>query len=517
MVLRRTSGVLRRRSGGLASATPRQAASSLTLNEIAAKDRQALQRDLGVTTAFVTFTGSYTGNPVGLEWRLYNPATSAAWTPWTPATSPSFTGSQFSAGALLPSTLEPLEFQVRDATDPSITAACARKFGVGEHVLLIGQSNMAFLSQSTTGKYPTGGKGSYTTAATFSGTTLTSLAYKRLGSYNDALPPGTVWGSPGYPDPPNVESGSTSADGIIHMANYLSTALGCMVTISNYAVTGSKISQWQPGTAGSAYDKALQAMAASGSKPRTIYYLQGEDGELAGYQAALQSMLAGLQNDTGYGANLRFGLVFVGPSAGYNTDPNWMSVIRQAELGFLAANAGTPGVFCGGSAIDANLAGASNIHFDGLSQARQGKRYAKSAAARILGTGDGGSGPKLLSGTRSNVTVTAKFQHALGTLLKDAAGGDGSSVPLQGFRFYDGGASGAQISYTATRITGPDTVDFTLASAPVGALTMDFGLMNAPYGATTALAAVLVDNDTVPGDTYGLPCRPSAAITVTGA
>jgi hypothetical protein len=505
-----SSGRMRLRNGKLSLRTAPSsnggsggggAATALAVAEIVPLDRTLLQRDVGVTTVTKTVTGTYAGSPSALQWRLYNKTTSTAWTSW--ATLPvSFSGGAFSADIALPSTLEPLTFQIRDGVDNSITAECTKRFGVGEHVLCIGQSNMAFLAQSTY-QYPTGGKSSYTFMAS---------AWHRLGNINDALPPNLLNGQAGYPGA-NSESGSSRADGIVYFANYLSAALGCMVAISDYAVPGSAISSWQPNATNNNMDKALQAMTASGGGGfGTVLWLQGEDGELANYQSQLQNVMTGCQAFTGRGNSLNFGPIFTGPSNGYNADANWMSTIRQSILGFLAANSGVAGVFCGGSAVDCNLAGTSNIHFDAISQARQGKRYAKAVGGKLLGVANAGAGPKIVSASRSGLSVVVTFQHALGTALVDGAGGNGAS--LQGFRFFDAGAGGAQIGYTASSITSATTVTFTLASLPTGVLSMDFGMANAPFGGATAPATVLYDNDVVPGDTLGLPLQPKAAFAV---
>ncbi len=171
----------------------------------------------------------------------------------------------------------------------------------------------------------------------------------------------------------------------------------------------------------------------------------------------------------------------------------------------MAANAGT---YLAPSVI--HLAIGDSVHRTPTSMGIEGKQLAKLMAAQDAGISK--PGPKITSATRSGLDVTGNIAH-VGTLA-DGTGGTGAG--LLGFRLFDSGIVGADKSaaFTMSGIVG-STVLMVLGSEPLGTLTMDFGMANLPFGSSTpAAAAVLYDNDIVPGHTLGLALQPCAAITV---
>lgn len=382
--------------------------------------------------------------------------------------------------------------------------------GVG----MIGQSNMVHLSAETgTSHY-------YTTnplAKRWAAGALTNIGWCDLTGH---VAPGTaysVWGSSPYAS--GFTHNPPGGDGICNFVNQVAGTTNAALTTFEYAVIGSSIQTWIDDGTSNNWKAFHDAVVASGKPLTHVIWLQGEDNANQGttsaqYQSYLRQLHNQLLSLSGVSASqFYFGIVVLGPGTTYAPE-GAMGVIRQAQLAYVA-NATNVGAYIAGVATDSNLAGDA-IHFDDPSQARMGLRYAKTVNAWAKG-GAGAQGPKIPTNgaNRSGVTVTVTVQHAGGTALKDGAGG--TAAPALGFRFFDAGAAGAQIAYTASSITGPNTIQLTLASTPVGALTMDFGMANAPFGGTTAPASVIYDNDTVPGDTLGLPLQPCAAITVTGS
>lgn len=389
-------------------------------------------------------------------------------------------------------------------------------------VALNGQSNMVFLSTANSNyrstdalvrRWADGG-------------------FHALGAYDPAglVPPGTSyfgaggWGSNtsmvGY-TPQDFHSDHWG-DGVVSFVNALAAATKKPLNIYEYAASGMPIETWLDD--GTSNNWKRFATAAAGQKLNGTVWYQGESNlgnAISYYKGNLGTVH--IQHVTFSGmaqADFYFGIVLLGPGVNFNsTDPESAARIRQAQLEYIRD---TPGAYLIASAADMTLnaandpsvGGDNQIHITNAAQLRMPARYAKSLALWQAGTPVKWPGPKISAANRIGLNVTVTTSGGTGA-LKDGAGGNGSAA--LGFRFFDGGANGAQIAYTAPSINGLNTIQLTLASAPVGSLTMDYGMAQAPFGVPTLLASCIYDSDTVPGDTTGLPLIPCAPIIVTVA
>jgi hypothetical protein len=485
------------RNGGLALATgvavaapaPGTPATSIALAE-PLKDRHVFQR-VGTSKA-VPVTVNFTGSPSLIQARSIDEATGNPVTAWaTIATSPSGTSC---TGSI---TVPQGSWSKIQVTDGTTIVTGTKRFAVGARFATIGQSNMYFLGTSGTGIYPLSDK---RTAA------YIASAFKLLGNQKAGFAPGTPFGGAGgYGDGSTVESGTFQGDGLIRMANRLADQLGCVVLFLHYAVTGSSIEQWQTG--GNCWEPFKTAALEIDGDFEQATWLQGENNtgtSMATYKVNLGNLLGNLWALTGRGAsNFRLGVVGLGPAINYFGAEGNGGLVRKTQLEFVAENAAN-GVYYSSTAHDADLNG-DNVHFTAFSHVRQGYRYAQG----ILVPGSV-AGPKITGATRSGTTITVNVQHNRGTALLDGAGGNGSA--LLGWRVFD---NGVQMAAPTTAIFG-NAIRLTLASTPTGPVTLDYCMTNLPFGSTRNLASVVYDNDTVPGDTLGLPLQPCTVINVTG-
>jgi len=455
--------------------------------------------------------GTYSGSPYKIQARACpagtDPAAGAVAYPWQIlALNP--TGGTFAGNISVPQGDDWI-MQVRDGTNHALSASGTHAFGVGIVIGLLGQSNMENSFSSIFG-WPLGSPHALVKSST---TTL-----QRIGAIKDSFPPSTL--SPTYVSWDSI--GSTDArdhgNAIVIMANDLVAANNdCPVVLLTYAASGTTSAQWQPG--GAYLNAFFTGLDSVGGDCEAVIWLQGETDAQTGvsaatYQSNLQAIFDAIKAHTGRSSGFHFGTVVVGPamaSAGawgsaWATEGN-LAPIRKAQLDFVAANAGG-GAFLAGTDIDGNLAGASAVHIDQTSLFRQGRRYTEALKRRFAGAANGIEGPAIASASRSGTTITVSINQHGGTALQDGAGGSGGS--LQGFRVFDGGTP-ATISSTA--ISG-NTVVLTLAATPTGTVTLDYAMANAPFGSTTAAAAVLYDNQSIPGDSLGLPLQPRQLLTV---
>lgn len=351
-------------------------------------------------------------------------------------------------------------------------------------------------------------------------------------------PPGTsYYGANGYGNnPANIVRGGTSVgDAVAYFVNHVTAATNIPIVFYGYASIGTSIEQWVDSTPTSgdgigsglwtAFANAVKA-DPGGAGLNSAIWRQAENNlgtPKDVYKAAmrrLHNLYLALAGMTGRPQDFYFGIDLMGPSNGYGGYPvtgNDCAVIRQAQLEYIAENIGA---HLAASSTDSSLTdtvpnkynGDGGIHISQASWERLALRDAKSLAAWAKGSGAGAQGPKIVGAVRTGIYVDVTVQHSGGTVLKDGAGGAGSSA--MGFRFFD---KWSPIACTPVGITGPNTIRMMLASAPAGVLTMDHAMANLPYGVTVDPKTVIYDNDTVPGDTIGLPLQPCAPITVTGS
>lgn len=412
------------------------------------------------------------------------------------------TGGTFSASLSVPQG-DGLVVQVRDAIDHAVGSTGTHSFGVGAIIALLGQSNMENMFSSVNG-WPLGSPSALGKRGTD--------AIQRLGAIKDTYPPSTLSPVYGSWDSQGSADVNYHGNGLVIMANDLVSYLGCPVLMMDYAISGTSVTQWQPGQ--TYLTSLLTALAAVGGDMEAAIWLQGEADSAtqmssATYQTQLTNTLNAIKSATGR-ATLPFGVVMVGAAVnGSSWAPveGTMGAIRKAQIDFVAANTSS-GAYLAGTDIDGNITGAETVHIDQTCLFRQGRRYTEAVKRNLAGATYNIEGPVIASASHSGNVVTVNVTQRGGTVLKDGAGGSGSS--LQGFRVYDGG-SPATISSTA--IIG-NTITLTLASSPAGTVTMDYAMMNLPFGKDRVLSSVCYDNQTIPGDTLGLPLQPKPLFTV---
>jgi hypothetical protein len=375
---------------------------------------------------------------------------------------------------------------------------------------LIGQSNMQFMSDGD-------GSSHYYNTYPQTRRSVDGVHHPVYGvDLTGTYPPGTPYFNGGWGNSTSKDMYGRPGDGVTTFVNKLYESTTSNVLIYEYAVQGTSIQQWMddfPAGPGNCWIPFATAVKADADGINSAIWLQGESnagttkGDYKAFLRRLHNQLLTLSGKAA--ADFYFGLVILGPGTTAWSAEGTLGEIRKAQLEYIADPANV-GAYLAGVATDMNLAG-DGIHFNEVSRARMGARYAKALTAWQKG-GAGAQGPKIASATRSGQGVTVTVQHAGGTSIKDGAGGTGTGA--LGFRFFD---NGAPLAYTASSVSGPNTISLTLAAAPTGVLTMDYAMAGAPFGGTTAPASVIYDNDTVLGDTTGLPLQPCAAITVTGS
>lgn len=443
--------------------------------------------------------GSYTGPATRIQARACPAGTGltaleSTYPFSTVVTNP--TGGTFSASLSVPQG-DGLVVQVRDAIDHAVGSTGTHQLGAGSYIGLWGQSNMEQMFDSPSSGTPTGGPSAL-------GQTAVS-ALQRIGVINDAFPPSTL--SPVYGTYTSYGApGDMHMHGLppVYMANDLVAALGCPVALLLRAVSGSSINDWQ---AGQAYmNAALAGLTAVGGDCEAVIWLLGETDASTGmsaatHQAKLQNVFDTIRAATGRSV-FPFGVVIVGPATdAWALAPERMGPIRKAQLDFIAANAAN-GAFNCGTDIDGDITG-STVHLTSASYLRQSYRYTEAIKRKFSGAAYGIEGPAITSASRSGNVITVNVQQHGGTALV----GTGQ----QAFRVFD---DGTPVAIDSSSVVG-NTITLTLASTPSGVVTADYAMANAPFGPTTTPDEVCYDNQTIPGDTLGLPLQPKPLFTVT--
>lgn len=413
-------------------------------------------------------------------------------------------------------------WQMRDSVKTGIAATGVNRFGVGEVVLWIGQSNNVQALEAVV-NYPSGDPRFVEYVDT--------KELRRAGTYADYKPPNTHYsgGGQGYGDAWKQYGSGTRGDCFVFFGNLLSQGRNVPVLIVPRSYGGTSMATWL--AAGGLLETAITAVNEIGGDCGMAIWYQGEaNADAATSEASYRSSLGQLHNRlmTAFGRNAsNFKLGIVALSAISNstyTDGTETQVpaIRRAQIGY--ANE-TPGAFLAGTGCDFYTSDA--VHLSKASQNIAGRRRVKSAL-HALGVGNDGAGPRIAGASRSGLTVDVAIQHTGGTNLADGIGGTGADA--RGFRFFD---NGAPLAHTVVGIVNPTTIRLTLAAAPAGVLTMDYANTNAPFHAdpndsrVPAVAAwIIYDNAYYHGSsvtapfalsTVGCPLQPCGLITVTGA
>lgn len=468
-------------------------ASSITVTDFT--DQQVFQR-VGTSKA-ITVSGTYGGSPSGIQARAVPHGTALGSTsyPWTTIdAAPS--GGTFAA----PLTVTQggwYNIQVRD-TAASVSAGGSNKWGVGIVIALLGQSNSANMF-SDSNLFPSGDS----RAIAFK-----SAGYNRIGYIADGYAAGTpfsVYSAGTW----SAGLASIKGDALTYFANRLVATMSMPICVLPYSVGGSTIDTWLPGT-GANWTTFAAAAAGAGSDFESCIWLQGESDantSMATYKTRLAAVHAGLLALNGRSASaFAFGVVPLGSCYDVWKPAGTFGPVRQAHLEYVA---GATGAYIVNSALDADL-GGNQVHYTNASYKRQGLRWAEWASRVGAGTPGTMQGPTITSATRSGATVTVNIAQHGGSALVDGSGGSGPA--LAGFRVYDGASL---MTISSTSISG-GTVTLNLSATPSGAVTMDFAMKNFAFDADPPVAASIVyDNQSIPGDTRGLPLQPCPTITVT--
>lgn len=454
--------------------------------------------------------GTCAGNPSAIQARVVDATTLAEVTAWaTVATNPA--GDVWTGQISVPQGSW-YKIQVRDGGNFALSAQSSNKFGVGIVMALIGQSNMVNFNETSFGfaGYPL----SHPSVVEFE--PLNSPTFRKLGRLTSGTyyAPGTVASVYGAN---YTNSGGFQGDGYVFLMNIMADELGVPVAAFERAAGGQAISTWMSGQPN--WTTFTNTLTAAGGDCEIAIWYQGESNSgtsKASMLSSLATLHGQLHTATGRdSSNFHFGIVSLGPASAASSysgsSDTKIGVTRSAHVEY--AN-NTAGAFYVTGMQD--VATSDGIHVNAEGYNRAGRRWPKSVVARLKGQMK--CGPRITSATRSGTTVTVNLQHTGGTSLMDGAGGTGTA--LTGFQFFDAGAGGVAISYTATSITGATTVQITLASEPVGALTMSYAMQNAPHNSPAneagnfVPASALYDNDLTFNSTKGMLLQPLEAITV---
>lgn len=482
------------------------AATVITLVDID-KNQRTFQRD-SANKKSIAVLGTSDGT-APIQARALDADTGAVIVDWTTVATPA--AGTFAGSLDVQASRKAHRLEVRDAINHAVTAAGVNRFFVGAIWLKVGQSNTVNMP-TTPHNYPLGSKSSIE---------YKGGAFMRVGNINDAFPPNTRglgYVAGGYPSSTR-DAGSRLGDAWVYIVNLMSEALGVAVCLVECATGGQSIDYWMNGAAG--WTNLTTNLAAVGGdcEGATLYQGESDSGmAYATYLSKLGTLQSQLHVATGRNAaTFKMGIVSLGAvslASSYSGASDTKTGKTRSAQAYFAHN--TPGAFFAASNHDCKT--SDGVHVVKDSYAALGPRIGQSAAA-AYGLGLSGAGPHVTSATRSGVTVTVNLVHAGGTALLDGAGGNGAA--LTGHRFFDAGAADAQIAYTTSLIVG-DTLQFTLASEPVGVLTYDYAMTNAPHSSdpTTSqtdpvFASCVYDNVPLINNPRGCPLQPCAAITVT--
>lgn len=410
-------------------------------------------------SASVPITGSRSGSTSAVEARIVRHGTTTEVVTWTQIAA---SGSGAFSGSLsVPADGYWYNVQVRLATDHTVVASGSNRFGVGNLVLILGQSNGGILASRP-------GAGVLTPNA------LTSR-------YGGAA--GTGW--------------ATNTGGMVNIANQIVAATGWPCAVLNYSVGGSGLDasltggtgNWTSATAGQPYPEAKAGWQSVTSKVAVAIWAQGENDatssiSFATYAADLRTFIAKLRTDLGQAA-LPFIIAPLGKVDGYpgTTDAMWQDV-RDALITVASDTDCYLGCATHDIAHDSLAAGDYSIHVSDAGAPVFGTRLGLSALVAMgLAAAGTNRGPtiasvKRVTTTKLNVTIT----HHAGSDFSPTTG-------ITGFRVLD---NGTPVTVSNAARLSPTIVRLTLASALTGAVGTT--TVEHAYGMNPDVSAPLVDN-----------------------
>lgn len=382
-----------------------------------------------------------------------------------------------------------------------------KRFGVGAIIGVLGQSNsINFMTGGE--KFPTG----HPRSVAFDGVVI-----KRLGAIYDNLPVNSPYGTPGH-------NGKQSAqiygggDAPTYMANLLGLEFDIPVCFVEKGNGGKGFDYFTSGTKPGWTDFVTKLNQVGGDMELLVWSQGESDAHIATqatFSAAQDRLMEQCLAQTGRNVNsFKIAMVGLGPGKYSGSTEGEFGRYRTWQRDYATS---TPGWFHVGGAYAASV-GADYVHYDGMGHALSARQAIRTYLS-MLGRGVTGAGPYIVSASRTGLQVRFVVGHTGGTLITDGVGGSGASI--KGFRFFDAGAGGAQIGYTATSIDG-NAIVVTLASLPSGTLTADFAITDVPCGSYNTSspfvayvpASAVRDNVTLLNSTVGCLMQPCAAITV---
>lgn len=488
------------------------AGSGVTINDVA--DYTLYQR-VG-TSKTVSLSGTCTGSPSRIEWRLVDWLTGVPRTSW--ATLVNNPAASWNASIDYPQGGWD-KVEVRDAVNTALTHSTVSRMGVGIVVAMYGQSNMA--NMPTAGfKRPLGDRRSVHMNA--------SNVVARIGNINDTKAPNLEQDQTGYALPSEAYSiNAPNGDGFVYLANLIAQGMSCPVMLVERAVGGQEIAALTKGsaTAPQNWNNYEAKLVAAGGDFELAVFHQGESDARLKSTAHMVAAYKTVRNDHmaingRTAANFRMFFIGLGAGSYLSSLEGDFGKMREAHRLMAYESA------CGYAGTAHTGYTNDGVHLMPTSFNNLYRRVAKSVLA-WLGVGVSGAGPEAVSASRSgDRDVIVTVQHAGGNALMDGAGGDGTA--LRGFQVYDDGAAGAQLTVESTWFPSATSIRVTTTTTPVGPLRISFGMMNNPHNQTQAeggidanaaknppLAATIpCDNAAYHNSAVGCPLRPFAAISV---
>lgn len=440
------------------------------------------QRVPGGTSKAVTFTGTYTGSPTGIEARVISGADTQI-VGWTPCSIPGV--GQWRVTLTIPQGGK-YALEVRHTDAPTVLARTVKPFGVGINVLLTGESLADQQFSSASG--------------------ISVFDREMVSIWNRTSPWLSMINA-------NVPNGS----GATELAIALSTALNLPVSVFNGGVSGSKLvtggtSNWL-NPAFSNRTTYTNALAAAGDV-EAVFWVQGaNDAEFAipnatplaeqVYEDGLIQLIPDLR---GYqpgrtAAQLPFFVKILGRTTTVLTTgiENWRN-IRNAQRDAIGLIANTHHA---GSLHDATL--TDSVHPDASGYNIIGRREAQALARYLLPgtypTGMEGATPTGVTFSGNDITITFDLKGA--TTLRGNTGATG----LTGFVVRDGASTLKTIS--ATAIPTATTVRLTMGEAVGAGWSVDYVPLSAVDRTnmlyTDAAVLNMSTNNTVTAQAFRLP------------
>lgn len=405
------------------------------------------QRTKDLTTGPVSATGTYSGGtPNAIELQVRKVSDNTVVKAWTTA-SATIIGNNWSASITGVAQGGSYYVEARPSNATGLAATGSNPFYVGILIVMYGQSNMLYMS-TTTSSPPSA------TAGT---------------RYFD----GSAWG--------NVPAGN----GVRELLNGVIAATGVPCAALNGAISGVPIAGLVKGQTN--YTNLAAQIAAAGGDFEFIAWHQGEGDSAGGtsqatYLAALDQLHADLATDFGR-TKAQAPLVVAGLSTntsgvGFGTDASWDAMQRT----LLEAGNTLTACTYSHSNLDAVLADGS--HWTAASYGRAGKRYARTIGT-LLGATSGYPKWTIASAEVISATVTrVVMTHGLGTDFTPTSAITGFDV--------SGDNGGSWVSCTGARVNAT-TLDLTHASVA----TTSSRKLRYQYGLSCNVSAPVVDNSSL--------------------